>query len=163
MSNLGNVKSLYKYHSDIEINLKQKLGKNGYMSVQLSKNGITKQYSVHRLVAAAFIPNPDNLRCVNHRNEIKTDNRVENLEWCSHTYNNNFGKRTDKVKNSFIKSGVSKPVVQLTKDGILVNEYPSISEAARFMHCYSSVIGNCVRGIKKTAFGFLWEYKNKVN
>lgn len=74
--------------------LKQQLKNNGYLKVKLFKNGDYKFFNVHRLVATTFIPNLNNLPCVNHRNGIKTDNRVENLEWCTysenekHAYNN---------------------------------------------------------------------------
>lgn len=65
----------------------------GYLSVKLRDETKRKHYQVHRLVAAAFIPNPDGLPEVNHKNEDKTDNRVENLEWCTRKYNTNYGTR----------------------------------------------------------------------
>lgn len=70
---------------------------NGYMYVTLKIGGLQKSLAVHRLVADAFIPNPDNLPCINHINEDKTDNRAENLEWCEYKYNINYGSRTDKA------------------------------------------------------------------
>jgi hypothetical protein len=76
--------------------LKQCL-RNGYKAVHLCKDGKHKSYYVHRLVAIAFIDNPDNLPQINHKNENRTDNRIENLEWCSAFYNINYGDRTEKA------------------------------------------------------------------
>ena len=73
---------------------------NGYCVVKLSKNNVARERKVHRLVAIAFIENPNNYKCVNHKNEDKTDNRVENLEWCNHQYNNTYGNRIQKQSQS---------------------------------------------------------------
>ena len=81
---------------------------NGYLLVGLRKNREQKWYLVHRLVAQAFIPNPDNLPQVNHKDENKTNNSVQNLEWCDRKYNCNYGTRNQRI---------SKPVLQFTKDG----------------------------------------------
>lgn len=77
--------------------LKTEMSKKGYLRVGLTKDGKQKKYLVHRLVAIAFLDNPNNLPEVNHRNEIKTDNRVENLEWMSRRDNMNYGDRTKKA------------------------------------------------------------------
>ena len=89
--------------------LKPGLGSRGYLSVTLSKNGIQKNYSVHRLVAQAFIENPDNLPQVNHKDEDRTNNNVTNLEWCDAKYNVNYGNRLNKFYDSRIKSGYMNP------------------------------------------------------
>ena len=82
--------------------MKQCLKNNGYKSVSLTKGGATKAFYVHRLVAEAFIPNPDNLPMVNHKDEDKTNNFVENLEWCTNNYNINYGtarkRQADKIR-----------------------------------------------------------------
>ena len=82
--------------------MKQCLKNNGYKSVSLTKGGVTKAFYVHRLVAEAFIPNPDNLPMVNHKDEDKTNNFVENLEWCTNNYNINYGtarkRQADKIR-----------------------------------------------------------------
>lgn len=75
-----------------------KMSNCGYMRVVLSKNNVTTNYSVHRLVAKAYIPNPNNYPCVNHKDENKLNNCVENLEWCTHKYNRNYGTLPEKLK-----------------------------------------------------------------
>ena len=100
VSNIGNVRNVRR-------NTLLKLSKNnyGYIRVHLSKNGIKTGFRVHRLVAQAFLPNPDNLPEVNHLDEDKTNNRVDNLEWCDRKYNNNYGDRLEKSINTKIKNG----------------------------------------------------------
>ena len=77
----------------------------GYLSVVLSCNGKHKTITIHRLVSLTFIPNPDDLPIINHKDEDKTNNRVENLEWCDHKYNVNFGTRNIRIKETAIKNG----------------------------------------------------------
>lgn len=77
----------------------------GYLSVVLSYNGKHKTITVHILVAQAFIPNPDDLPIINHKDEDKTNNRVENLEWCTAKYNMNYGTRNIRIKDTAIKNG----------------------------------------------------------
>ena len=107
VSTFGRVRSLDKY-IDVKIRnvdkvlkqgkiLKPVCNKNGYLKVNLCKNGKVKIYSLHRLVAKTFIPNPDNLPCVNHKDEDKTNNYPYNLEWCTHEYNNNYGTHNERI------------------------------------------------------------------
>ena len=121
--------------------------RKGYKYVNLWKNNKGKKFSVHRLVAEAFISNPNNLPQVNHINKNKTDNRVENLEWCTNQYNSEY---------SF-----GKPVVQYTLDGTLVREWPSASEVKRQTGWNRSGISQCCRGELKTAYGYKWCYKEE--
>jgi len=118
VSNYGNVKTLDKcVNSGIKNNsivtrkgklLKQYLKKNGYLQVTLTHNNTRKYVCVHRLVAEVFIDNSNNYLQINHKNEDKTDNRVENLEWCSPKYNCNYGNRNSKIynKTSFKKGHI---------------------------------------------------------
>ena len=104
VSNIGNVRNVRR-------NTLLKLSKTnyGYIQVYLYKNGIRTGLKVHRLVAQAFIPNPDNLPQINHLDEDKTNNRVDNLEWCSHKYNVNYGHRTENAIDTRVKNGYADP------------------------------------------------------
>ena len=100
VSNMGNVRNVRR-------NTLLRLTKtnNGYIRVGLSKNGIQTGFKVHRLVAQACLPNPDNLPQVNHKDEDKTNNNVDNLEWCDQAYNNLYGTRLERLINTKIKNG----------------------------------------------------------
>ena len=110
VSNKGNVRNVRR-------NKLLRLQKNqGYIRVALSKNGIKTWLRVHRLVAQAFIENPDNLPEINHLDEDKANNSVDNLEWCDRSYNNNYGDRLKKSINTKIKNGyVNEENVGLSK------------------------------------------------
>lgn len=149
VSNFGNVKSIRRNKL-----LKQKLNKTGYYSVVLSVNGKIKCYLTHRLVAETFITNPDNLPCVNHKNERKNENRVDNLEWCNYLYNNTYGNRISKYRNSRCKR-----VVQKNKQNQIIKEWLSAGEVAKQLNYSPSVIYGCCEGTLKSAYGFIWEYK----
>lgn len=96
VSNLGRIKSLPKFHQGERI-LKERIDRYGYLYIGFFKNKVKKYYKIHRLVAEAFIPNPKELPCVNHKDENKTNNNVENLEWCSVAYNNSYATRLERV------------------------------------------------------------------
>lgn len=151
VSNYGRVKSLYWNNERI---MKTAKGKDGYLLVQLWKNKKGKMYSVHRLVAQAFIPNPDNLPIINHKDEKPSNNHVENLEWCDYIYNNNYGttkqRRADKQ---------SKTVYQYNLKGEFVAEYPSTMEIQRQLGFNNGGIVACCNGKIKTAYGYKWTYK----
>ena len=100
VSNKGNVRNVRR-------NKLLRLSKNnyGYIQVSLYKNGIKTGPKVHRLVAEAFIPNPDNLPMINHKDEDKTNNNVDNLEWCDVKYNNNYGTKNIRRSETLIKNG----------------------------------------------------------
>lgn len=100
MSNLGRVKSLSGSNTKKERIRKSFKRPDGYVSIVLCKNGKTTNHRIHRLVAQHFIPNPENLPEVNHKDENKSNNCVNNLEWCNSSYNKNYGTRTDKFIQS---------------------------------------------------------------
>lgn len=121
---------------------------HGYLRVNLHKDGKDKKYMIHRLVAEAYIPNPENLPQINHKDENKTNNCLQNLEWCDAKYNVNYGTRTEKTK---------KPILQYDLDGNLIREWPSTADVGKEV---SSTICNCLKGRYKTAYGYIWKYKN---
>lgn len=149
-SNLGRVKS-FKFGK--ERILKPGTDKNGYLLVNLCKNGKVKTFKVHRLVAEAFLPNPDNLPEVNHKDENKQNNVVSNLEWCDRKYNINYGTG---VRRSYLQR--CKPVLQYDLEGNFVREWKSIRECGRNGYDQGNVT-SCCRGKQKTHKGFIWKYK----
>lgn len=131
--------------------------RTGYFIVCLCKGNAKRTNLVHRLVAMAFLPNPDAMPQVNHKNEIKTDNRVENLEWCDSTYNNNYGTKRDRISQANQVSKC-KPVAQI-KNGIIVAVYPSTIAAKHITD--PAHIGACANGKRKTAGGYVWKFIEK--
>lgn len=131
--------------------LRQSNAGKGYLSVMLSMDGCTKRVYVHRLVAAAFIPNPSLLPCVNHRDETRTNNTVGNLEWCTYAYNNTYG--TCKAREAATKS---RPVEQL-KNGEVIRRWSSGTEAGRCGYGQTS-INDCCNGKSKTHKGYEWRF-----
>ena len=142
--------------------LKPSKDKKGYLMVTLCNNGCCKTYTVHRLVAEAFIPNPYNLPQVNHKDEDKSNNHVENLEWCTAEYNLNYGSRNKRAAKARINGKRSKIVLQLRKNGSLIRVWPSVNEVKRQLDYDVSTIAKCCNGKPrfKTAYGYKWCYAN---
>lgn len=133
----------------------------GYVMVGLYKDGKTKVCFVHRLVANAFIPKPDNLYEVNHKDENKNNNRVENLEWCDRSYNINYGHRNEKTREKLLNHPTSsKVVLQYSLKGELINTFLSVEEAKRQLG-FGNHIKDCCRDERPTAYGYIWKYADK--
>ena len=157
VSTMGRVKSIRYNNKKI---LKQKKNQ-GYLQIMLCRHGEHKTLFVHRIVAETFLENPDNLPQVNHKNEIKSDNRVENLEWVSIKYNINYGTGIKRRSATQINGLQSKPVYQYSIDGQFIKEYPSIREIERQLGYDHSSIGKCCNGKLKTAYGYKWSYNKQ--
>ena len=171
ISDCGNVLSIRSGKNLVKKNT------HGYDYVVLSVNGKCKTMRIHRLVALAFIPNPDNKPTVNHINEIKTDNRVCNLEWATTKEQNTHGTRiqrarehTDykarKIDYSVVASKhdykklaqiCSKAVHQFDKNGSFIKTYQSLIDASKETGARDSDISSCLRGKRKTAGGWIWK------
>ena len=153
VSEKGEVKSIAKGK---EIILKPYLSTNKcYMVNIFYDDGSHRFRTVHRLVAETFIPNPDNLPQVNHKDENRANNSISNLEWCDGKYNSNYG--TGHARQTM---ACSKPCIQKTLDGEFVAVYPSMKEAERKTGITNSTISKVCRGEKwhYTAGGYLWEF-----
>lgn len=172
ISNLGRVKSLNrtivyspsKFYPNGRVRvLKEKIltpsvDKKGYEFVQLFINGNYRSKKIHRLVAEVFIPNPNNLEQVNHKDENKKNNKVSNLEWCTLIYNINYG--TGKYRKTLNKR---IPVVQYDLDGNMIREYESATAATKVLNIKqgsSRGILETRRGKHKYMFGYIWKFKH---
>lgn len=162
ISNFGNVRG-----KRVE-NLHQQLTNCGYKIVHLSNGNTVKWLSVHRLVAEAFIPNPDNLPEVNHKDENKSNNRADNLEWCTHSYNNKYNNKSQRMLETKRKLGI--PIVsQSAIDGhikalskrVICEEtgeiFNSASDASRSMGFTVMAVMNAIRFNRKSG-GYHWRY-----
>ena len=132
---------------------------DGYLLVGLHKNGV-KRCRVHRLVAKTFIPNPDNLPEVNHKDENKENNSVQNLEWCDRKSNCNYGTRNQRSAKSRMNNNLSKPILQFTKDGELVREWKSTRDIERNLGFNHGNISLYCNGKRKSAYGYIWKFKD---
>lgn len=156
VSSMGRVRSLDRYDSLGRLHvgriLRPKKNKNGYLECNLFDGGSGRTFRVHKLVAVAFIPNPDKHPQVNHIDEDKTNNVVENLEWCSAKYNTNYGS----ARKRNLDGQKCIKVEQFTKDGTKVAEYYSMKEAGRCTGIHDACISKVVSGKTKQAGGYIW-------
>lgn len=181
VSNLGNVRSLDKTRivnrkgTVYETKYKGKTltpqpRQHGYLGVPLYGKGghktrHFKTMAVHRLVAEAFIPNPQNLPEVNHKDECKTNNRADNLEWISRLGNVNYGTGQKRRAENARNNERSKAIVQLTRDGKFVAEYPSMQEVRRQKGYAPGNICRCAARNPQYshAYGYVWRYASEYN
>lgn len=184
ISDRGNVRSLDRKVKCRDNKLKQLKGRiikqqrysNGYMFVSLSKNGVVKQLLVHRLVGNAFIPNPENKPEINHKNEIKEDNTVGNLEWATRyenvvygtqlkrgvSHRNQFGKNNPMFGKTGSLNPQSKRIYQFDKEGNLIKEWGSMKLVRKTLGFNESGIRQAAKGILKQSYGFLWSFSREI-
>ena len=158
-----------------------KFGK-GYLHINLVKNGKQKSFQIHRLVAEAFVSNPKNLPIINHKDENPLNNCVNNLEWCTYSYNTNYGTRLERYRKTckqnhsterFLKTMktrgrfcAEKEVLCLDEQMNIVAEYKSVADGARAIGVRPETIRSIMRknkekGKKWKSYGFLWVYKEE--
>lgn len=158
VSNLGRIKSFGNGKTRKEKILKSRKDGCGYHFVTLYKEGKVKTYKVHRLVAQAFIPNPDNLPQINHIDENKSNNCVDNLEWCDCKYNINYGSRNERTAKTLSKS-LSKPILQFSKTGEFIKRWDGLRQVERELGVKNNNITHCLKGRSKTAGDYKWGYE----
>ena len=163
ISSLGRVKSLERkikgkcgsIHTKKEKLRKISKDTGGYLYVPISNEFEKKNYLIHRLVAEAFLPNPENLPQVNHKNEDKTDNNVNNLEWCTREYNNNYSTRNERIAKEHTNNPKrSKKVIRIDT-GVV---YPSLAEIQRQLGFDKASIQKCCVGKQNTSYNMNWKY-----
>ncbi|MGM0807539.1 MAG: NUMOD4 domain-containing protein [Bacillota bacterium] len=165
VSNLGRVKSLPRHISRYNDNgylvkekvLKQMIHTGGYLQVGLRKNGKTTCKFVHRLVGEAFILNLNQLPQINHKDEDKTNNKVSNLEWCDNTYNNIYGTKIERQKQSEYLQRVMKPIKGTNLETGEVLLFDSVNSATKKGFVRRGIRG-CLDGIANHHHGYRWEY-----
>lgn len=165
VSDLGNVKSLNYKGKGYEQNLVTMVRKrDGYIEVGLCKDGKNQKKKVHRLVAEAFLPNPNGFPQVNHKDENKANNSADNLEWCTNQYNINYSVGLHPKRKSYYRKPTrwTKRVRQIDiESGEVIREYSCIQEVGKVRNnTDTSSIIKCCCGKYKTAFGYYWEFCN---
>lgn len=164
VSNMGRIKSLGNDKTRKDRILRQVKNNKGYLYLNLCKEGKCKNFTVHRLVANAFLDNPSNLKCVNHKDENPLNNCVDNLEWCTYKYNNIYGSRLKKVSEKQRNDpNKSKQVYQYDKNGTLVAIYPSAAECQRNGYSAGNVsqcCRNCFNREGNNVYkNYIWSYE----
>lgn len=162
VSNLGRVRSLDRYVPHKKQGRKfckgtlmaTHINNAGYATVNLSKDCKYKSHDIHRLVAIAFVPNPNSLPQVNHKDEDKTNNTAGNLEWMTASENNMYGTKRERHKKK-----IQKKVVQYDLQGNKIKEWESATDAEKAISGkFTGAISHCINGKTKTAFGYVWKF-----
>lgn len=163
VSDMGRVKTLHYKGGKEERILCEKKHLDGYLFVELYKNGSKKPITIHRLVATAFIENPNNFPCINHKDENKANNKAENLEWCTWKYNVNYSIARRKERNPqirFTRNGRKRfrRIVQVDLDGNIVKTWQDSRTIFLETNMSDWAISQCCVGKQKTAYGYKWHY-----
>ena len=167
VSTFGNVRSLNYRNRGFVKNLTPKRNNKGYLWVELVKNKRRKCFLIHRLVAMAFIDNPEGFEFINHKDEEPSNCDVSNLEWCSRSYNVRYSierhperyKRKTIKRNKCPKIRYKKYLInQLSLDGKFVNRWTSFWEIGKALNYRTSSLKECCEGKRKTAYGYKWEF-----
>lgn len=146
---------IYSSKYGVTRELKSHSTPQGYLRIGLCKNGKQKHFFVHDLVASVYIPNPDNKPFINHKDEDKTYNRVNNLEWCTSKENNRHGTRLARIAESN-----KKAILQLDELGRVIKRWKSQTDAERELELDKRNINACLKGRRKKCGGFKWRYAN---
>lgn len=143
--------------------VKQRVTEKGYKRVTLTTNGVKKDFLVHRLVASAFVENKENLPFVNHKDENKSNNQAENLEWCTSEYNHNYF--LDRHRSEYIRK-FQKTVKRFGRinqydlDGRFIANFIDCNEASRKTGSNATSIWRCCKGEIRYSNGYRWEFAN---
>ena len=163
VSNLGRIRSLDRYVPHKTFGTKFCKGvvmathqtNAGYLAVNLSKENKYTTIDVHRIVAQSFINNPDELPEVNHKDENKHNNAADNLEWCDNYYNAIYGTKLERQREK-----MSRQIIQYDRSGNPLKEYESATQAEKEISGkFTGAISKCINGRSKTAYGYIWKYK----
>lgn len=164
VSNYGRVKSLarsfkagFLFIHRADFILKYNKSNLGYFRVFLFIGKNKKMFSVHRLIALAFIPNPNNLPYINHKNEDKRDNRIENLEWCTAKYNTNYGTARERGIINRMRL-YSKTICQYERNGKFIKKYDNLKNVTEIFGYDRHPISKVCNGHSYTAYGYVWRY-----
>jgi len=170
-SSLGNIRSIDRIIYDKNLKrsrnfkgkiLKQNIRNDGYLFVNLSKNGINKVVKIHRIIAKTFIKNSNNYKCINHINGNKQDNNINNLEWCTYSHNIKEAYKLGLKKPISIKGGknkCSKIVNQYDLDNNFIKKWYCIKDASKKLKIKDSNISLCCKGKRNKAGGYIWKYE----
>ena len=160
VSNFGRVKSLNYNRCGYSRLLVPKINNYGYEWVELFANGKGVCRQVHRLVAMAFIPNPNEYPVINHRDENIRNNRADNLEWCDQRYNTRYSLNLHQKERSTRKH--KRPIAQIDKDGNIVKIWDYSRQVEKEGNMSQWSILQCCNGKRKTAYGYTWHYADAI-